>query len=122
MFRNVVHVADGRVGVVEGAGTWVELFVLDDERGDAGAEEMDGRADGPDVRGDGVRGELRGLVHWSADEGILGGEEAGGGEAEVGEDSVGVAGLAGGVVEEDVVRFDVAVDNRLPKTGWGLIW
>ena len=42
-------------------------------------------------------------------------------EAEVGEDDVGVASMAGdGRAEEDVVGFDVAVDDAGPVTGWGI--
>lgn len=114
--------ADRAIGVVLEAGTGVERFVLAKERGEPGGDEMDGGADGPDVGGHIVGWELWRLKHGRAGDAILRGDEGGGGEAKVGEDGVGVAGLAGGVSEENIIGFDIAVDDRLPEAWWGPVW
>lgn len=74
-------------------------------------------ARGPDVRVYGVEGQLRGLVSRGADvvfPGPVG--EAGGREAEVAEDEGRVFGIAGSgrEFEEDVIGFDVAVEDGAP--------
>ena len=81
-------------------------------------------ARGPDVRVYGVEGELRGLVGGRADvvfPGAVG--EVGGREAEVAEDEGWVFGIAGsgGEFEEDVVGFDVAVEDGAPVWGFRAI-
>lgn len=78
-------------------------------------------ARGPDVRVYGVEGQLRGLVGRGADvvfSGAVG--EVGGREAEVAEDEGWVFGATaaarsgGGEFEEDVIGFDVAVEDGAP--------
>lgn len=47
----------------------------------------------------------------------LTGDELAGRHAEIGEDQVRVVVLGAGFAEEDVVRFDIAVDDGLPRGG-----
>ena len=96
--------------------------MLGDGRGPDGQVMHDG-ARSPDVRVYGVEGQLRGLVGRGADvvfPGAVG--EVGGREAEVAEDdgrvfsgaAAAAAARSGGEFEEDVVGFDVAVEDGAP--------
>lgn len=75
------------------------------------AQDVDARAQGPDVAFAGMHRDLGGLVGHGADE-IVGGS-LGGGDAEIGEDDVGVAVRVVDGFEEDVGGLDVAVDDGL---------
>lgn len=73
------------------------------------AQDVDARAQGPDVTLAGMHRDLGRLVGQGADE--VGGRSLGGGDTEVGEDEAGVAlGVIVGF-DEDVGGFDVAVDD-----------
>lgn len=78
---------------------------------------MDHGADGPDVAGGGLDRDFGGLPAGGAAEG--GGLGFGGREAEVAEDEGGVdVGFCGEEGKENVLGFDVSVEDGFPVCGW----